>query len=45
MIRGPREYVAPVEVEVANFRKAIPLDNNEGMQCNSIRVLIVDLFS
>jgi len=37
MIRGPREYVAPVEVEVANFRKAIPLDNNEGVYVRNIK--------
>ena len=30
MIRGPVEYVAPVEVEVVTKRTAIPLDENEG---------------
>lgn len=30
MIRGPSEYIPPVEVEVTDRRKAIPLDNNEG---------------
>ena len=30
MIRGPLEYVPPVEVEVCTKRKAIPLDENEG---------------
>lgn len=31
MIRGPKEYVPPVEVEVVCKRKAIPLDENEGI--------------
>jgi major vault protein len=31
MIRGPTEYVPPVEVEVVTKRKAIPLDDNEGI--------------
>lgn len=31
MIRGPSEYIPPVEVEVIDRRKAIPLDNNEGI--------------
>ncbi|XP_022093212.1 major vault protein-like isoform X2 [Acanthaster planci] len=31
MIRGPKEYVPPVEVEVMDRRKAIPLDENEGI--------------
>ncbi|XP_038074409.1 major vault protein-like [Patiria miniata] len=31
MIRGPKEYVPPVEVEVVDRRKAIPLDENEGI--------------
>eukprot|EP00121_Abeoforma_whisleri_P002161 Awhi_evm1s1934 len=29
MIKGPAEYVPPVEVEIVNKRKAIPLDENE----------------
>ncbi|XP_047142339.1 major vault protein [Hydra vulgaris] len=37
MIRGPREYVPPVEVEVCNFRKAIPLDANEGVYVRDIK--------
>lgn len=37
MIRGPREYVPPVEVEVSNFRKAIPLDANEGVYVRNIK--------
>ncbi len=37
MIRGPCEYVPPVEVEVVNRRKAIPLDANEGVYVRDIR--------
>ncbi|XP_077864491.1 major vault protein-like [Saccoglossus kowalevskii] len=31
MIRGPTEYVPPVQVDVVTKRKAIPLDENEGI--------------
>lgn len=31
MIRGPTEYVPPVEVEVVQKREAMPLDDNEGI--------------
>ncbi|XP_071945431.1 major vault protein-like [Antedon mediterranea] len=31
MMRGPMEYVPPVEVDVLTKRKAIPLDENEGI--------------
>jgi len=37
MIRGPGEYVPPVEVEVSTFRKAIPLDANEGIYVRNIK--------
>jgi len=37
MIRGPREYVPPVEVEVVSFRKAMPLDLNEGVYVRNIK--------
>lgn len=37
MIRGPCEYVPPVEVEVMSRRKAIPLDANEGVYVRDIR--------
>ena len=37
MIRGPLEYVPPVEVEVAAKRKAIPLDENEGIYVRDIK--------
>lgn len=31
MIRGPRDYIPPVQVEVIERRRAIPLDKNEGL--------------
>ena len=31
MIKGPMEYIPPVEVEVVSRRKAIPLHENEGI--------------
>ena len=37
MIRGPCEYVPPVQVEVSNFQKAIPLDANEGVYVRNIK--------
>ena len=37
MIYGPRDYVPPVEVEVVENRKAIPLDENEGIYVRNIR--------
>lgn len=37
MIRGPSEYVPPVEVEVVAHRKAIPLDENEGIYVRDIK--------
>lgn len=37
MIRGPCEYVPPVEVEVVAHRKAIPLDENEGIYVRDIK--------
>ena len=37
MIRGPLEYVPPVEVEVVTKRKAIPLDENEGIYVRHIK--------
>lgn len=30
MVHGPREYIPPIQVEVLEIRKAIPLDTNEG---------------
>lgn len=37
MIRGPIEYVPPVEVEVVTKRVAIPLDENEGIYVRDVR--------
>jgi major vault protein len=37
MIKGPNEYVPPVEVEVLTRRKAIPLDENEGIYVRDIK--------
>ncbi|KAJ8312885.1 hypothetical protein KUTeg_010258 [Tegillarca granosa] len=37
MIRGPLEYVPPVEVEVIMKRQAIPLDENEGIYVRDIK--------
>ena len=37
MIRGPGEYVPPVEVEVSAKRKALPLDLNEGVYVRNIK--------
>ena len=37
MIRGPIEYVPPVEVEVVTRRKAMPLDENEGIYVRDVK--------
>lgn len=37
MIRGPIEYVPPVEVEVVARRKATPLDENEGIYVRDVK--------
>ena len=37
MIRGPCEYVPSVEVEVSARRKAIPLDENEGIYVRDVK--------
>lgn len=31
MVHGPREYIPPIQVQVLEVRKAIPLDKNEGV--------------
>ncbi|KAJ0412485.1 hypothetical protein ATCC90586_005505 [Pythium insidiosum] len=31
MVHGPREYIPPIQVQVLEVRKAIPLDANEGV--------------
>ncbi|XP_067937582.1 major vault protein-like [Watersipora subatra] len=37
MIRGPAEYVPPVELEVLCERRAIPLDENEGIYVRDVK--------
>ncbi|CAF3536833.1 unnamed protein product [Rotaria sp. Silwood1] len=37
MIRGPSEYIPPTQVEVVTRRKAIPLDENEGIYVRDIK--------
>ena len=37
MIRGPKDYVPPVEVEVVTERSAIPLDENEGIYVRDVK--------
>jgi major vault protein len=37
MITGPRDYIPPIEVEVLEKRKAIPLDKNEGIYVRDIQ--------
>jgi major vault protein len=37
MIKGPTDYVPPVELEVVTKRKAIPLDENEGIYVRDIK--------
>jgi major vault protein len=36
MIHGPRDYFPPVQVEIVDKRKAIPLDKNEGIYIRDI---------
>ena len=37
MRRGPLEYVPPVELDVVTKRKAIPLDDNEGIYVRDVK--------
>ncbi|CAF3454583.1 unnamed protein product, partial [Rotaria sp. Silwood2] len=37
VIRGPKEYIPPVQVEVLQKRKAIPLDENEGIYVRDLK--------
>ncbi|VDP89170.1 unnamed protein product [Echinostoma caproni] len=37
MIRGPLEYFPPIQVNVEEFRRAIPLDRNEGIYVRNMR--------
>ncbi|MBN1875765.1 MAG: colicin uptake protein [Anaerolineae bacterium] len=36
MIEGPADYIPPVQVEVVERRKAIPLDKNEGIYARDV---------
>ena len=45
MIRGPMEYVPPVQVDVISKRKAIPLDENEGIYVRDVKSGKVDIAS
>lgn len=37
MIRGPKDYIPPVEVSVVAQRKAVPLDENEGIYIRDVK--------
>jgi len=37
MLTGPRDYVPPVEVEILETRRMIPLDENEGVYIRSLQ--------
>ncbi len=37
IVKGPREYVPPVEVEVLEERQSIPLDENEGIYVRDVK--------
>jgi major vault protein len=37
MIKGPTDYVPSVEIEVVSRRKAIPLDQNEGIYVRDLK--------
>lgn len=37
MVKGPTDYVPPVQVEVIETRRAIPLDENEGIYVRDIK--------
>jgi len=36
MIRGPTEYIPPIEVEILITRRSIPLDKNEGIYVRNL---------
>lgn len=37
MVRGPCDYIPPIQVEVVSRRKAIPLDDNEGIYVRNLK--------
>jgi major vault protein len=45
MVYGPRDYIPPVEVEVVEKRKSIPLDANEGIYLRDIKTGAVSRIS
>ena len=41
MVYGPRDYIPPVEVEILEKRRKIPLDENEGIYIRNINTGVV----
>jgi len=41
MVYGPRDYIPPVEVEILEKRRKIPLDENEGLYVRNVNTGIV----
>ena len=41
MVQGPRDYIPPVQVEVVEVRRRIPLDKNEGIYIRDTRTGLV----
>lgn len=37
VVRGPREYIPPAEVDIVEERESIPLDENEGIYVRNIK--------
>lgn len=37
MIRGPCDFIPPIEIQIVEKRKAIPLAENEGVYVRDIR--------
>ena len=37
IVRGPREYVPPVQVDILEERQSIPLDENEGIYVRNVK--------
>ena len=44
MVRGPCEFIPDVEIEIVDRRKALPLDENEGIYVRDIKTGKVILF-
>ena len=45
MIRGPRDFILPKEVDLVEERKAIPLGENEGIYVRDLKSGVVQLVS